>query len=329
MPVASGAGPDPGGPCWLAKSVAELPPGEGWLTPAEAARAAAQRFAKRRDEYLLRRLAAKHAVAAVRGLPADRSWLARIEIGNDPAGAPYVLVDGEPAGLPISLTDRAGWAVCLVGAGAPARMIHPGQQPAAGTSHAVPAGAAAHAVTGAPVRLSGVVPAGAAAPAVTGAPVQLSGAVPAGVAAHQAPALGCDLELIEPRSAAFVRDYFTPAERAYVSGQPAGARRDLAANLVWSAKESALKVLRTGLRLDTREVDVTVGEPAPEAGGWARLRVTDRHGAGLPGWWRTAGVFVLTVVAAAPTAAPAQLETPEPLATAEPFPARYRRTPGP
>ena len=74
---------------------------------------------------------------------------ARIEVANHPTGAPYVLAEGAPPGLEVSLTDRAGWAVCLVGT-------------AMGR-------------------------------------------------------LGCDLELVEPRSAGFVADFLTALERDWVA----------------------------------------------------------------------------------------------------------------
>ncbi len=67
--------------------------------------------------------------------------------------------------------------------------------------------------------------------------------------------LGCDLELIEPRSNAFLADYFTLGERQLIARtSPAG--RDRVANLLWSAKESTLKALSVGLRLDSRCVIV-------------------------------------------------------------------------
>src|SRR2546421_626349 len=140
---------------WLVLGEQALPAGTGWLTPAEAARAGAMRYPKRRTEYLLRPLAAKQAVAA----------LAR--------GAP----------LP-------------------------------------------------------------AAPA--------------------------------------------PIE---------------AANLIWSAKESALKVLRTGLRRDTRSVAVSLTAASgaagggAEGGGWWPLAVRCGPGPAIQGWWRRDGEFVLTVAA--------------------------------
>src|SRR5512143_2214668 len=46
-------------------------------------------------------------------------------------------------------------------------------------------------------------------------------------------ALGCDLELVEPRTDAFVSDFLTPAEQRLVAAPDAEAR-DLLANLVWS-----------------------------------------------------------------------------------------------
>ena len=87
-------------------------------------------------------------------------------------------------------------------------------------------------------------------------------------------ALGCDLELVEPRSDRFVADYLTAAEQQLVLG--AGPERDLVANLIWSAKESALKVLRVGLRRDTRSVEVTLD-------GWGA--VTGSGAAARPGRW--------------------------------------------
>lgn len=103
-------------------------------------------------------------------------------------------------------------------------------------------------------------------------------------------AVGVDLELVEPRSEAFVRDYFTLKEIAAV----AAGQRDLIANLIWSAKESALKALGAGLTLDTRSVEIELA--AGSSGGWSPLRL---HGAAeWGGWWRTDGSHILTLVAA-------------------------------
>jgi 4'-phosphopantetheinyl transferase len=227
---------------WLARGEHELPADAHWLAPGEAARAAGLRYPKRRTEYLLRRLVAKSAVAALAGVE-----LARVEVRNAPSGAPYALVDGARSGMDLSISDRAGWAVCLVA-------------------------------------------------------VELG-------------AVGCDLELVEPRSPGFVSDFLTEAERSYVAAQPAGEARDAAANLIWSAKESAVKVLRTGLRRDTRSVEVTVHDGQD---GWSPLAIRPAEGGQLPGWWRRDGRFVVTVAATTAVPPPAALEDPRALALAVP-----------
>jgi 4'-phosphopantetheinyl transferase len=226
---------------WLARGEHEIPEDDDWLAPAEAARLASYRFAKRRTEYRLRRWAGKHAAAAVAGLDVSPSGLAAIEVLNRPTGAPYVQVKGVPLDIDVSLTDRAGWAVCLVGE-------HP----------------------------DGVV----------------------------LPAVGVDLELVEPRSGAFVADFFTDAERDYLRHCADADARDVAENLIWSAKESALKVLRTGLCADTRSVEVHLTGSA-QPGGWAPLEVwTVADQRCLPGWWRRDGAFLLTVAHDVPAQAP-------------------------
>ena len=130
-------------------------------------------------------------------------------------------------------------------------------------------------------------------------------------------AVGTDLELVEARTEAFVRDWFTPAERDLVLRTSLGVPRDLVANLVWSAKESALKVLETGLRRDTRSVEVDVLEMDGDRR-WARLAVRAEEGTRFPGWWRRYGDFLLTVVTDADTSPPTTMEEPPRLAAAVP-----------
>jgi 4'-phosphopantetheinyl transferase len=214
---------------WHSAGEAEIPAGLEWLSPGERERAGRMRYAKRRTDFLLGRFTAKSALLAALGLasPGDVGALARVEIGNAPDGAPDPRVDGGEAPLSISMTDRAGWAVCLLG----------------------PAGRS----------------------------------------------LGCDLELVEPRSELFIRDYLTPREADAVLAAPAGPARELSANLVWSAKESALKVLRTGLRRDTRSVEVAHKPTRSE--GWREIAITVDRDRVFPGWWQQFGDFVLTVAA--------------------------------
>ena len=127
--------------------------------------------------------------------------------------------------------------------------------------------------------------------------------------------LGCDLEIVEPRSDLFVADYFTTDEQEAIRN--AGAERDRMANLLWSAKESALKVLRTGLRRDTRSVEVKV---APGDGStWSQLMIRDSSdGLDFSGWWHRFGDFLLTVAASAAVQPPEPLRGTERLRTATP-----------
>ena len=125
--------------------------------------------------------------------------------------------------------------------------------------------------------------------------------------------VGCDLELVEPRSAAFVSDYLTGIEQETVANS---AEPDLTANLIWSAKESALKVLRTGLRRDTRTVEVKL--PSAGTAGWQPLEVNSVEGRTFPGWWARFGQFVLTVATEEATSPPISLVSPIPLQSAVP-----------
>jgi len=239
---------------WLARGEPHLPASTAWLTEYEARRASSMRYTKRRTEYLVRRLTAKHAVLATLGWSVDVPTLARVAVPNRLTGAPYVEVDGEPLGLDVSLTDRAGWGVCLVGS--------------------------------------------------------------------DLGAVGCDVEIVEPRSAGFVRDFLTPAEQEVVGAASDDEGRMLLANLFWSAKESALKVLRTGLRRDTRTVEVHLADAGNRRHGvWSALDVvagTDSGVRTFPGWWLRDGVWLLSVCYGEPGPAPIALEASSPLHTAAP-----------
>lgn len=115
-------------------------------------------------------------------------------------------------------------------------------------------------------------------------------------------ALGCDVECIEGRSDSFAADYLADDERRALGQLPPGEQA-AAINLYWSAKESALKALGEGLRLDTRSVYVEAGGSV-SAPGWRQLRVTHESGRVFEGWWQCSGGFVRTMVAAPALAIP-------------------------
>ena len=117
--------------------------------------------------------------------------------------------------------------------------------------------------------------------------------------------LGCDLETIRPRDRVFVDDYFCEEEKELVAGASAS---DIAwlVTLIWSAKESALKCLREGLRRDTRSVLVNLEERNEP--GWNPLTVRCRASSRLfYGWWMMDGFHVRTIAAGLPSDAPVEL----------------------
>lgn len=113
-------------------------------------------------------------------------------------------------------------------------------------------------------------------------------------------ALGVDLEVVEPRSAAFVADFFAAEERAAWT-RAAASERDALACLVWSAKESALKALGEGLRRDTREVVIEARDVTAE-GRWVALAARVEGSGVMAGLFRRDGARLLTVIADRPIA---------------------------
>jgi len=140
-------------------------------------------------------------------------------------------------------------------------------------------------------------------------------------------ALGCDLEMIEPRSDTFVADYFTAEEQALVAQARIEDRPRLVA-LVWSGKESVLKALRAGLRLDTRSVmldpvdgllscgedyDLHAEDPGDptvaarlscDSNNWLPLRVRYTRDQTFHGWWQQSANLLRSMVAVPPPMPP-------------------------
>jgi len=121
--------------------------------------------------------------------------------------------------------------------------------------------------------------------------------------------MGCDLEMVEPRSDAFIADYFTCEEQALIARTFAADRPRLLA-LLWSAKESALKALREGLRLDTRSVVVRPFSESCDRNGWSRMLVCCPGSRDFHGWWQLTNNVLRTVVAAPPPDSPILLTAP-------------------
>ena len=137
--------------------------------------------------------------------------------------------------------------------------------------------------------------------------------------------IGCDIERVEARSRSFEETFFTGSELSLLDQVPASDRACLV-TLIWSAKESTLKALRTGLKADTRRVQLTkylTGKyPAWNSNSWHSFEieseieseVEDTHklentqGSCLfNGWWRELEGMVITVVADHPVDPPTTL----------------------
>lgn len=106
---------------------------------------------------------------------------------------------------------------------------------------------------------------------------------------------GCDVEYIEPRSDAFISDYLTIQERNILA-RNTDKIKPLIANIIWSAKESTMKLLRTGLSIDTRKVDIyAIANENLKM--WNHIRITYKpeHQKYL-GYWKTNKEYVYTIV---------------------------------
>lgn len=227
---------------WLEQAEKDVPANDNWLCSNEVACLEKLRFAKRRSDWRLGRWTAKRAVSARLNWPPYPQILARIEIHANPSGVPEAIIAGLGSPLAISISHRAGTAMCTLSE--------------------------------------------------------------AGVM------LGCDLEVVEPRSDDFVADYFTAEEQSWIARTPSAERAETV-TLVWSAKESALKALQSGLRLDTRSVVVTPMAGAPDLAGWSPIHIGCADGRFFQGWWRTSDGVVRTVATDLTACSPIHLARPE------------------
>ena len=83
--------------------------------------------------------------------------------------------------------------------------------------------------------------------------------------------IGADIETVEPRDPALVRQFFSESEADCVAG---GGDVNRTVARIWSAKEAVLKAMGVGLRHDTRDIVVGDEKVAPGlAEGWRALDV--------------------------------------------------------
>lgn len=119
--------------------------------------------------------------------------------------------------------------------------------------------------------------------------------------------LGADIEAIEPRTPAFVEEYFTPLENRFLTLIPADQRMTLI-NAIWSGKEAALKAIRRGLAEDTRIVSCLPHPVMGDKAQWLPMRIewtAERAWQPMPplrGYWRHENGFIMTLAFAADAA---------------------------
>jgi len=222
---------------WVEQSEVDVPETDEWLSSSELRYLDKLRFPKRHLEWRLGRWTAKCAVAILQDLPLLPDSLANLEIRSAPSGAPEVFVANKRADITVSISHRAGLAICAI---ACARVK-----------------------------------------------------------------LGCDLEVIEPHSQAFVEDYLTQEEQLRVTEASCDDRDRLVA-LLWSGKESTLKAMDVGLRVDTRCISVTPYD-ARSLSRWNPLQTQSTAGNTFHGWWRQVNIWLQTLVADPSPHAPIQL----------------------
>jgi 4'-phosphopantetheinyl transferase superfamily len=94
----------------------------------------------------------------------------------------------------------------------------------------------------------------------------------AAVALSPGASIGADLETVEPRDPALVRQFFSESEADRVTGS---CDADRAVARIWSAKEAVLKAMGIGLRHDTRDIVVgdEIAAPAGLAEAWRALDI--------------------------------------------------------
>jgi 4'-phosphopantetheinyl transferase len=124
---------------------------------------------------------------------------------------------------------------------------------------------------------------------------------------------GCDVELVENRDSVFVTDYFTPEEQEAVRQVP-DRDQSRVITVIWSTKESALKALRTGLRLDTRSIAVQMNDSLISCGfnngntsEWTSVAASGPEREIFVGWFRLDGELVKTLLSAMPVSCPTPL----------------------
>jgi 4'-phosphopantetheinyl transferase len=99
---------------WLEQGDADIPAEDNWLSSSEVTRLKTMRFVKRRNDWRLGRWTAKRALAIYFDRPTDPQVLASIELRPAQSGAPEAFFANHPMQVAVSLSHRAGTAICAL-----------------------------------------------------------------------------------------------------------------------------------------------------------------------------------------------------------------------
>lgn len=100
---------------WLEQTEADVPAENEWLSAEEKSRLAGMRFPKRSTEWRLGRWTAKRALAWWLNFSDDVCCLQGLEVCAAPSGAPEAFLFNQRLPVSLSLSHRAGKALCFVG----------------------------------------------------------------------------------------------------------------------------------------------------------------------------------------------------------------------
>ncbi len=108
--------------------------------------------------------------------------------------------------------------------------------------------------------------------------------------------IGCDMEKIESRSPHFITDYYTDFEINKINSHPhTKYSKETLFTIFWSAKESVMKVLRTGMKLHPHRLEVTSIAPNNHKGFRLMVKHADT-GIKYYGWGQVSGEMVFVMM---------------------------------
>lgn len=153
--------------------------------------------------------------------------------------------------------------------------------------------------------------------AITGAPVAWIEGAPMGVSlsiSHRGGralvvlgprtmSVGCDLEKVEIHSRSFLESFFTQSEVQQVEEARSSEQPNLE-SLIWSAKESVLKLLSVGLSVDTRCVSISPDIEFHSTTAWQQFSALVVDGRRFSGWWQGDSAWLRTITSSEETLAP-------------------------